>query len=67
EHFVVEEVAELTGRSAYTIRRWISEKKLQAIRLRDGGPRGKLLIARAELERLIGDGKGAAVPPSVLE
>lgn len=66
DHLVVEEVAELTGRSAYTVRRWITEGKLRAIRLRDGGPRGKLLIPRAELERLIAAGKGADVPAAVL-
>lgn len=67
EHFLVEEVAELTGRSAYTIRRWISERKLHAIRLKDGGPRGKLLIPRGEMERLIESGEGAAIPPAVLD
>lgn len=66
EHYVVEEIAELTGRSAYTIRRWITEGKLQAIRLRDGGPRGKLLVPRAELERLIAAGRGADVPDVVV-
>ena len=67
EHLVVDEVAELTGRSAYTIRRWITEGKLTAIRLRDGGPRGKLLIPRAELERLIAGGKGSNVPATALD
>src|SRR5947208_3043265 len=66
EHFVVEEVAEMTGRSAYTIRRWIAEQKLQAIRLRDGGPRGKLLIPRSELERLVASGRGAQVPNAII-
>jgi excisionase family DNA binding protein len=62
DHLLVEEVAELTGRSAYTVRRWIAEGKLHAIRLRDGGPRGKLLIPRGELERLIATGKGGDMP-----
>ncbi len=66
EHLVVEEVADLTGRSAYTIRRWISDGKLKAIRLRDGGPRGKLLVPRSELERLVATGKGANVPDAVV-
>jgi excisionase family DNA binding protein len=65
EHLVVEEVAEMTGRSAYTVRRWISEGKLRAVRLRDGGPRGKLIIPRTELERLIAGGRGAEVPDAV--
>lgn len=62
DHFCVEEIAELTGRSAYTIRRWVAEGKLTAIRLRDGGPRGRLLIPRTELERLIAAGRGGEVP-----
>jgi excisionase family DNA binding protein len=66
DHYVVEEVAQLTGRSAYTIRRWISEGKLKAIRLRDGGPRGKLLIPRTELERLVGAGMGENVPDALV-
>jgi excisionase family DNA binding protein len=62
EHLVVEEFAELVGRTPYTVRRWIAEGKVQAIRIRGGGPRGKLLIARAELERIIGSGLGGGVP-----
>jgi excisionase family DNA binding protein len=67
DHLVVEEVAELTGRSCYTVRRWITEGKLCAIRIRDGGPRGKLLIPRTELDRLIGGGKGGGIPDTVLD
>jgi excisionase family DNA binding protein len=66
KNFTVGEVAELTGRSAYTIRRWVAHGKLKAIRLRDGGPRGKLIIARTEFERLIAAGKDADVPGAVL-
>lgn len=62
DHLTVEEVAELTGRSAYTVRRWIKEKVLHAVRLDEGGPRGKLLIPHTEIERLIAEGKGAHVP-----
>ena len=57
----------MTGRSCYTVRRWITEKKLTAIRLRDGGPRGKLLIPRSEIERLIAAGRGAEVPGAALQ
>jgi excisionase family DNA binding protein len=66
EHYVVEEVAELTGRAPYTIRRWIAEGKLHAIRIRDGGPRGRLLVPRREIDRLIASGKGARVPEATL-
>jgi hypothetical protein len=64
EHLVVGEFAELVGRTPYTVRRWVSEGKVQAIRIRDGGPRGKLLIPRTELERIIGKGMGGDVPDS---
>ncbi len=66
DHFVVEEIAQLTGRSAYTIRRWIGEGKLKAIRLRDGGPRGRLLVSRSELEKLVATGRGADVPDAAV-
>jgi excisionase family DNA binding protein len=66
EHFVVEEFAELIGRSSYTVRRWISEGKLHAIRIRDGGPRGRLLIPRNEVERLIAAARGGDIPDAVL-
>jgi hypothetical protein len=66
DHFTVEEVAELTGRSAYTIRRWISLSKLKANRIAEGGPRGRLLIAATELERLVPAGRGAKIPESAL-
>jgi excisionase family DNA binding protein len=67
DHFVVEEIAELTGRSAYTVRRWISEGKLRAIRLQDGGPRGRLLIPRSELERIVAAGAGGNLPDAAIE
>ena len=57
-HYTVEEVAELTGRSAYTVRRWISDKLISATRIGGTGPRGRLLIVRDELERLITLGRG---------
>jgi excisionase family DNA binding protein len=66
DSYTVEEVAELTGRSQYTVRRWIAEGKLRAIRLAEGGPRGRLLIARAELDNLLAQGKGAQIPAAAL-
>ncbi len=59
EHYTVEEVARATGRDPYTVRRWIRDEKLKAIRIDGSGPRGRLLVPRAELKRLIGDGKAA--------
>jgi excisionase family DNA binding protein len=54
----VGEIAQLTGRSAYTVRRWIAEGRLTATRVRGTGPRGRLLIAHDQLERLIDPGVG---------
>ena len=62
DNYLVEEVAAMTGRSEYTVRRWVAENKLKAIRIAEGGPRGRLLVPRTELERLVAAGKGAHVP-----
>jgi len=63
----VEEVAELTGRSAYTVRRWISEGKLSAIRIGATGPRGRLLIPQSELRRLVTSARGGQIPHTAME
>jgi excisionase family DNA binding protein len=63
--YTVDEVADLTGRSAYTVRRWISEGRLKAIRISGTGPKGRLRIAREEIDRLIATGLGANVPDAV--
>jgi len=67
EFYTVHEVAELTGRTPYTIRRWLAERRISATRVSGTGPRERLLIPRDQLERLIGSGLGAEIPNSVTE
>jgi excisionase family DNA binding protein len=65
DHYTVEEVADLTGRTPYTVRRWISEERIKAIRISGTGPKGRLLIPREEVDAIIGSGLGAQIPDAV--
>jgi excisionase family DNA binding protein len=66
-HYSVEEVAELTGRAAYTVRTWIKEGLIVATRVHGTGPRGRLLVPRDELLKLVERGQGTQVPSLVID
>lgn len=66
-HYTVEEVARMTARSSYTIRRWISEGQIRAERVTGTGPRGRLLIPHEEIAKLISRGKGTSIPDALAQ
>ena len=66
-HLVVEEVAEVTGKSPYTIREYIRQGRIRAIRVSGTGPRGRLLVPREELQKLVGAGMAGKVPVALLD
>jgi len=64
-HYCVEEVARMTGRSPYTIRRWVAERRLKATKVEGTGPKGRLLIPHEDVSRLIERGLGAKIPATL--
>lgn len=52
-YVTVEEAGAIVGRAPFTVRTWIRQGRLKGIRVAGTGRRGRLLISRAELERLI--------------
>jgi len=54
-YYTVKDLAKRLGRSPYTIRRWIRDGKIEAIKLNSGGPRDPYLIDCREVEELLED------------
>jgi excisionase family DNA binding protein len=66
-HYTVEEIAEATARSCYTVRQWIKQKRIGAIRVPGTGPKGRLLIPREELEKLVATGLASQLPAAAID
>lgn len=52
-YLTVKEFAREVGRAAYTVRTWIKNGLIEADRIFGTGPKGRYLIRREELDKLI--------------
>jgi excisionase family DNA binding protein len=52
DFYSVEEVAQYVHRSPYTVRKWILDGKMKAVRVAGSNSHGRKLIPHAELSRL---------------
>jgi hypothetical protein len=64
--FTVEEFGNHTGRAPYTVRSYIKAGLIKAERIAGTGPKGRLLIPRSELAKLIALGRGEKITNAIL-
>lgn len=61
----VKEVANEVGRCEDTIRNWIGDGTLPASKMPGSGPRGRWLIKREDLDRIVATGRAGDLPPAI--
>lgn len=65
-HYSIAEVATAVSRSPYTVRNWVKQGLVKAVRVEGTGDRGRLLVPRDELEHLVRGGRGSALPAVIV-